>query len=177
MHGIQLWVALPEGNEEDEPTFFHYPQDAIPVVVRRGAILKVLVGSAFGAESPVKIQSPMFYVDASLESGATLQLEKRHTANVHSFYLLTGNLLVGEQTLAESRMLIFEKGDDLVITANTGACFVLLGGEPLGPRTLFWNFVSSNPDRIAQAKCDWIERRFPLIPGDEEERAEMPGAQ
>jgi len=173
MHGIQLWVALPEENEEDEPAFFHYPQDAMPVVERRGVTLRVLVGSAFGVESPVKIHSPMFYVDASLEPGAMLQLEK--ACSERALFLLTGRLSVGEQALAEPRMLAFEKDDEPVITTHAGARFVLLGGEPLGPRTLFWNFVSSNPDRIAQAKRDWIEHRFPLIPGDEEEYAEMPG--
>jgi len=164
---------LPEENEEDDPAFCHHPQDAIPVVARRGVTLRVLVGSAFGAESPVKIHSPMFYVDASLEPGAALELEKAYSER--ALFLLTGSLWVGEQALAEPRLLVFEKDDDLVITTNAGARFVLLGGEPVGPRTLFWNFVSSNPDRIAQAKRDWIERKFPLIPGDDEERAEMPG--
>jgi len=173
MHGIQLWVALPEENEEDEPAFSHYSQDSIPAVKREGVTLRVLVGSAFGVESPVKIHSPMFYVDASLEPGAMLQVEKAYSER--ALFLLTGRLSVGEQALAEPRMLAFEKDDELVITTHAGARFVLLGGEPLGPRTLFWNFVSSNPDRIAQAKRDWIEHRFPLIPGDEEEYAEMPG--
>ncbi|WP_207787782.1 pirin family protein [Candidatus Thiosymbion oneisti] len=173
IHGIQLWVALPEENEEDEPAFFRHPQDSIPIVARKGVTLRVLVGSAFGAESPVEIYSPMFYVDASLESGATLQLEKAYSER--ALFLLTGSVSVGEQVLAEPRMLVFEKDGDLVIRTDLGARFVLLGGEPLGPRTLFWNFVSSNPERIAQAKRDWTERKFPLIPGDEEERAAIPG--
>jgi len=175
IHGIQLWVALPKEHEEDDPAFFHHPEDAIPVVARKGITLRVLVGSAFGAASPVKVHSPMFYIDASLEAGATLRLEK--TYSERALFLLTGSILVGEQALAEPRMLVFEQDDDLVLATTAGARFVLLGGEPVGPRTLFWNFVSSDPDRITQAKRDWIERKFPLIPGDEEEHAEMPGEQ
>jgi len=117
----------------------------------------------------------MFYIDASLEAGATLRLEK--TYSERALFLLTGSILVGEQALAEPRMLVFEQDDDLVLATTAGARFVLLGGEPVGPRTLFWNFVSSDPDRITQAKRDWIERKFPLIPGGEEEHAEMPGEQ
>jgi len=123
----------------------------------------------------VKVHSPMFYIDASLEAGATLRLEK--TYSERALFLLTGSILVGEQALAEPRMLVFEQDDDLVLATTAGARFVLLGGEPVGPRTLFWNFVSSDPDRITQAKRDWIERKFPLIPGGEEEHAEMPGEQ
>ena len=62
-----------------------------------------------------------------------------------------------------------------VITAVTPAIVMLLGGEPVGPRFIEWNFVSSSKDRIEQAKADWRAGRMKLPDADHDEWIPLPG--
>jgi redox-sensitive bicupin YhaK (pirin superfamily) len=173
MHGIQLWVALPLAHEETEPEFFHHPADTIPAVTLPGAALRVLAGSAYGQTSPVKVFSPLFYVDAHLDAGAELELPADYPER--GAYLASGSITCGREVLHEPRLLVFRAGQRAVVRATSDARLVLLGGEPLeGPRHIWWNFVSSSQARIERAKQDWAERRFPLVPGDEEEFIPLP---
>jgi redox-sensitive bicupin YhaK (pirin superfamily) len=173
IHGIQLWVALPLAHEEREPEFFHHPSETIPRVTLPGAVLRVLAGSAYGQTSPVKTFSPLFYVDAHLDAGAELELPADYPER--GAYLASGAITCGRETVHEPKLLVFRAGQSAVLRATSDARLVLLGGEPLeGPRHIWWNLVSSSQERIERAKQDWAERRFPLVPGDEEEFIPLP---
>ena len=173
LHGIQLWVALPAAHEEVPPAFFHHPAATIPSVDAPGVHLRVLAGSAYGKTSPVQVFSPLFYVDARLDAGADLELPG--DAPERAAYVVSGSVRAGREVITEPKLLVFRAGQRAVIHADTEARVLLLGGEPLeGPRHIFWNFVSSSPERIERAKRDWAERRFPLVPGDEEEFVPLP---
>ncbi len=166
LHGLQLWIALPQDHEETEPSFFHHPEVALPLIRRGETTLRLIVGSAFGATSPVKTFSPMFYLDAPMAEGAQFDLPPEYTER--AVYAVTGTVEVAGQALQEGQMLVLPAGTTAGIRALTNARAVLLGGEPVGPRFIWWNLVSSSRERIEQAKRDWAEGRFPQVPGETE---------
>jgi redox-sensitive bicupin YhaK (pirin superfamily) len=173
LHGIQLWVALPAAHEETAPAFFHHPAASIPSVEFSGVRVRVLAGSAYGKASPVQLFSPLYYLDAQLDAGAELELPS--DLPERAAYVASGSIRTGHEAIDEPKLLVFRAGQRAVLRAVSAARVLLLGGEPLeSPRHIFWNFVSSSPERIERAKRDWAERRFPLVPGDEEEFVPLP---
>ncbi|MCC6623044.1 MAG: pirin family protein [Deltaproteobacteria bacterium] len=173
MHGLQLWVALPRALEEVEPAFDHYPAHTLPVVGDAGVVARVLAGSAYGVASPVRSASPTLYLDVTLPAGGSIELPADYPER--AAFVVQGELIVGSERGAVRQMLVFREGARPMLSAEVPTRFVVIGGEPLdGPRHLWWNFVSSRPERIEQAKADWREGRFGLIPGDEHERIPLP---
>lgn len=170
--GIQSWVALPEAHEESEPFFKHHAQSELPVLEEGGKIVRVIAGSLFGKSSPVKSYSEIFYADAQLEAGASLPLDAEHEER--GLYLVKGEIEVAGETFERGRLLVFRPGDRVTIKAVTPARFMLLGGANLGPRHIWWNFVSSRKERIEQAKEDWKSGRFGTVPGDDKEFIPLP---
>ena len=168
-HGLQLWAALPKANEEDQPSFTHTPQADIPVVRLDGAVVKVLIGTAFGQTSPVRTYMQTIYLDAALEAGRELRLEGLPAEA--AIYPVSGEVLVDGVALAPHTMALLDSGAAPVVTAGSGGPvqLVVIGGEPLdGPRFIFWNFVSSSKERLAQAGEDWSAQRMGQVPGETE---------
>jgi redox-sensitive bicupin YhaK (pirin superfamily) len=167
LHGIQSWVALPADAEETAPAFHHHPADTLPVIARDGVTMRLIAGSAFGAVSPVTVFSPMFYVDADFGAGSVLGLSDEHEER--AIYVVDGSVSVAGQSVAAGTMAIFKSDAEIEIRAGQPARVMLLGGASFGEkRHIWWNFVSSSPERIERAKADWRERRFPAIPGETE---------
>ncbi|RPI47023.1 MAG: pirin family protein [Betaproteobacteria bacterium] len=159
-HGIQSWVALPTECEEIEPAFSHHPAADLPTAQEGGVTLRVIAGEALGLKSPVRAHSPLFYVHAELEPGATLQVPNEYTER--AAYVVSGTLEAAGQRHEPSRMLVFSPGSPVLLTAHSRSVVLLLGGEPLGERYIEWNFVSSSRERIEQAKDDWRAGRMKL---------------
>ena len=167
LHGLQVWVGLPTADEEAEPSFQHYPPATFPRFQVDDAAVRVLVGEAFGVRSPARTCSPILYADADLPAGGRLTVPA--DAPERAVYLVVGEVQVAGEVYAAPRMLVFRPGVDVVLESATGAHFVLLGGAPLdGPRHLAWNFVSSRPLRIEEAKKAWKNGEFPPVVGDDE---------
>ncbi|HLU40393.1 MAG TPA: pirin family protein [Planctomycetota bacterium] len=171
LHGLQLWVALPEADEGIEPSFAHHPEVALPAAERDGVTVRVLAGSAFGLASPVAARSLLVLVDAAMPAGTELRLP---AAEELAAYVVEGAVHVGALRGEAGRLLVFTPGAEVCLRAVLPARVVLLGGAPLGPRHMDWNFVASDPARIERAKRDWEEGRFPVVPGDEHERVPLP---
>jgi redox-sensitive bicupin YhaK (pirin superfamily) len=165
-HGFQLWSALPAEHEEDAPSFSHTPASAIPVVELPGATVRVLVGSAFGATSPVATLSPTLYVAMELEAGALITIPD--AAQERGIYSVDGALEVDGEALPAGEMLVLAAGSTPMVCAKETTRVMLLGGAPLGHRHMVWNFVSSRKERIVQAQDDWEAQRFPTVPGETE---------
>lgn len=166
-HGLQLWTALPIEHEETEPSFSHTPAEAIPECSVGDGRVRVLVGEAFGAASPVPALSPTLYLDLWLPAGGRMELPP--LAPEQALYTVEGELEVDGEPLAERKMAVLEAGQPTVLFAPAGARAVLVGGAPLdGPRHMWWNFVSSRKDRILQASADWEAQRMGEVPGDPE---------
>lgn len=173
VHGLQLWIALPTAHEEVAPAFHHHPADTIPAAQQPGARLRVVAGSAYGVTSPVQTLSPLFYVEAHLERGATLELPADYAER--AVYVVTGSISCDGQDYGSGAMAVFRANATAAVTALEAAHVMFLGGAPLdGERYVWWNFVSSSQQRIEQAKDDWRNRRFPLVPGDETEFIPLP---
>ena len=167
LHGIQAWVALPVELEETEPRFEHYPAEDVPEVNLDGVKLRVIVGQAYGAASPVRASSETLYVEANLDADANLLLPAG--IDELAVYVVNGDIDVGDCPVTAGRMAVIEAGSDAVARARTTTKLMLLGGASLpGQRYLWWNFVSSSKERMEQAKKDWREQRFGEIPGETE---------
>ncbi len=170
--GIQSWVALPEAHEESEAFFKHHAEAELPVLEEGGKIVRVIAGQLYGKASPVNTYSEMFYADAQLSAGASLPLGVEHEER--GLYLTSGEIEIAGDRFERGRLLIFRPGDAVTIKARTPARFMLLGGASLGPRHIWWNFVSSRKERIEQAKEDWRAGRFGVVPGDDKEFIPLP---
>jgi redox-sensitive bicupin YhaK (pirin superfamily) len=167
MHGLQAWVALPEADEETEPSFAHHGPEDLPTYEGGGLWARLVAGKAFGAEAKVKTHSPLFYVHWRLEAGATAQLGPEYPER--AAFVAHGEVEVDSRVFGPGQMLILTPGQSVLFTAVTPCEMMLLGGEPLGPRFLEWNFVSASRERIAQAKADWRAGRMKLPDADNEE--------
>ena len=165
-HGLQLWVALPEAHEEAAASFVHTPADAIPSAQVDGAEVRVLIGEAFGQHSPVQPLSPMLYLDLALAPGARLPLSAQ--AAERAVYSVDQDFLLDGEAVPAFTMVVLSPGSSPLLAAPRGARIALVGGEPLGHRYLWWNFVSSRRERIEQAQDDWDAGRFEGVPGETE---------
>ncbi|NPC56730.1 pirin family protein [Caenimonas soli] len=166
-HGLQLWTALPLDHEEDEPSFSHTPASAIPEVALGDAKVRVLIGQAFGASSPVAVFSQTLYLDVTLPAGGSIELPA--LAPELALFPVLGEVSVDGELLAPQAMAVLQPGASTVVTAGGPARFVVIGGEPLdAPRHMWWNFVSSRKERIIEASADWEAQRMGQVPGEHE---------
>ncbi len=169
---IQTWVALPEKDEEAAPSFNNYKPEQLPIHTDTGVWMRLIAGNAYGLGNDVKTNSPLFYLHVVLEKGARFGLPKEHSER--GFYVVKGSVSVSGVTYPEGLMLVFTKGVDPMIVANENTTLMMLGGEPLGERFIWWNFVSSRKERIEQAKEDWKQGRIFLPPTDNDEFIPLP---
>lgn len=171
INALQLWLALPEADEETAPAFYHYERDAIPEVVIDGVQVRVMMGTAFSVTSPVKTFAETVYFEALIPAGASLDLPE---IEERALYVVEGELNLDGETVPQHSMAVLTRKQGLRIRASKASRVALIGGEQLGPRHIWWNFVSSRKQRIEQAKKDWREGRFPRVPGDEDEYIPLP---
>ncbi|HEY0427153.1 MAG TPA: pirin family protein [Pyrinomonadaceae bacterium] len=170
LFGIQSWVALPIKDEETSPTFFHYESGELPVIKDKGKTVRIIAGSLYGAQSPVKTFSEMFYADVLLESGSRLQIPTEHEER--AVFIVDGSIefLPGNSMFNAGQLIVLKPGEEVVLSAasSSAARLMLFGGEQMEKRHIWWNFVSSSKERIEQAKIDWKEGRFKAVPNETE---------
>jgi hypothetical protein len=172
MHGIQAWVGLPTADEETDPSFKHHGAEDLPTYEDGGMWARLIAGEAFGAKANVKVHSPMFYVHWRLRAGAKAQLGAEYPER--AAFVVSGEVEVESQAFHAGQMLVFKPGQPVLFTAKSDAVVMLLGGVPIGPRFIEWNFVSSSKDRIEQAKADWRAGRMKLPDLDHDEFIPLP---
>lgn len=169
---VQTWVALPEAAEEDAPTFINYQPDALPIFTDTGVWMRLIAGDAYGLTNGVATHSPLFYAHVVLQAGARFGPPRGYPER--GAYVAKGSVEVNGHTYGVGQLLVFSKGVDPILIAKESSTLMLLGGEPLGERFIWWNFVSSNRERIEQAKADWQAGRIPLPPNDNAEFVPLP---
>jgi redox-sensitive bicupin YhaK (pirin superfamily) len=169
---IQTWVALPERDEETSPAFDNYKQAQLPVFTDTGVWIRLIAGDAYGLNNKVKTRSPLFYLHVVLDRGARFGLPKGQPER--ALYVVKGSVEISGTTYAMGQMIVFTASADPVIVARESTTLMLLGGEPLGERFIWWNFVSSRKERIEQAKADWKAGRIVLPPTDNLECVPLP---
>ncbi len=169
---FQTWVALPEKDEESDPAFNNYQPAELPVFTDTGVWMRLIAGNAYGVTNNVKIHSPLFYIHVMLDKEARFGLPREHSER--GVYIAKGSVEVSGTTYPAGQLLVFTKGVDPLIVAKETSVLMLLGGEHLGDRHIWWNFVSSRKERIEQAKADWKEGRISLPPADNLEFIPLP---
>src|SRR5262245_47844397 len=174
LFGIQAWAALPKSHEEQAPTFDHHGADDLPGISGEGKDVRVIIGRAYGATSPVAYPHAAFYADAALAPGATLPLDPDY--DERAIYIAAGEVDIAGDRFGVGRLLVFRPGDRISIKALAQSRLMLLGGEAVdGPRHIWLSFVLSSEERIQQASEDCRAGRFALVPGDEKEKIPLPG--
>ena len=173
IHGLQMWVALPQAKEEMEAGFAHHETAEFPMVEDDGKTVRVVVGSLYGASSPVPVVHETMFGDVYLKAGAKLPLDADHEER--ALYVIDGVIDIAGDKFEPGRLLVFKPGDRIDVAAMSNAHVVILGGAPMdGSRHIWWNFVSSRKERIEQAKADWKAGHFDKVPGDEIEFIPLP---
>lgn len=172
--GMQTWLALPDGKEEIDPAFEHVAADDLPLVEDGSVSARVIMGSLWGATAPTTQQAATIYADILMNAGSSLPIEAE--ADERAVVVAMGDARLDGEALDRYSLYILKPGQAMTLRADSDARVMLLGGEAfVTPRHLWWNFVSSSRDRINEAKNDWKERRFPLVPGDSAEFIPLPG--
>ena len=176
VHGLQSWVALPKEAEECAPEFFHHAAASLPEFKFPGVHIRLVAGRMLGHEAPVKIYSPLFYAAITMQPGSSFILPNDYRER--ALYLLSGDIRIGNTRIVEKTLPVFHPGDTITLEAQSLSQLMILGGAPLSePRFIDWNFVSSSQERIEQAKKDWQQQRFGVIPGDDKEFIPLPETQ
>ncbi|TIP30644.1 MAG: pirin family protein [Mesorhizobium sp.] len=171
--GLQTWLALPDDKEEVDPIFENTAAMRLPEIDAEGVSGRVVIGAFSGLRSPVVTASDTLYADLSLAPGASVKIPA--DAEERAIYTLQGEVSISGDRFPAERLLVFRPGDEIVVSSEGGAHFMLFGGASLGSkRYIWWNFVSSSKERIEQAKEEWKTGRFDIVPGDEEEFIPLP---
>lgn len=166
LHALQLWIALPSTDEQTDPQFQHYEATAIPVITVNKSSIRVMMGEAYGIKSPVRTFSQTLYAEVNLKAGETISLPEDNEEL--ATYLVSGNIEFKEIALPLHSMVTFKDSKGVALNAKEDSTIIIIGGTPIGKRTVWWNLVSSRKDLIEKAKLDWQEHRFPKVPGESE---------
>ena len=166
LHGIQSWMALPHGQEECDPDFVHFPADCLPRLERDGVDVCVIMGEAYGQESPVTQYAPTLYLELKMPAGSSIGLPDHYQQL--AAYVVDGEITSGGRSLAPGEMAVASAAATMKLEAAAASHVMVIGGAAFERRHIWWNFVASSKQRIEEAKDDWRENRFGTVPGDDE---------
>lgn len=171
LHGLQVWLALPQAREEGEPSYSHHPAASLPRSEAMGVQITLIAGSGFCLQSPVPMHSPTLYAELKLQAGASLLIPAEHRER--ALYLIEGEARLEDSELPLRSLAVLPEGEELLLSACGECHLALIGGEPLGPRRMYWNFVATDAALLERAKRDWANGDWPAVPG-ETARIELP---
>lgn len=171
MHGLQTWVALPAEAEELTPSFRHAAASEIPTDNLGSSTVRVAVGSGWDLDAPIRGSSPLVLAEVALRDGSPFPIVTDHPEL--AVIALDGAVRVNDEVVTAGQLAVLRP--EVTATLSGSGTAIVLGGEPVGKRHIWWNFVHSDLDRIEQAKADWNAQRFPIVPGDHEPYVPLPG--
>jgi redox-sensitive bicupin YhaK (pirin superfamily) len=166
VEGLQTWLAMPEADAESAPSFQHVPAAEVPRVHRDGVDIAIVAGQAFGLRSPVRTCVATLYASLAFSPGGVLTLDDEHEER--AVYPLAPGLTLDGVPLAERQLHVLQGPGAVRLESAAAARAMLLGGAPVGPRVLWWNFVATTRERIELAKADWAAQRLGAVPGESE---------
>lgn len=168
LHGIQIWVALPKELEETEPSFTHIESGELPEWEEDGLKYKLIAGEIAGRKSGVPVHSKLFLIEIKSKKGGKVKIGK-HLFGESGLYILEGKIKDGGHVYEEKHMLIAKDTNLCEFEMEENTVVYLFGGEPFPEeRFIYWNFVSSNREKIEEAKQRWLGQTFPKVPGETE---------
>ncbi|MDX5479514.1 pirin family protein [Fontibacter flavus] len=168
LHGLQIWVALPKSLEESEPTFTHIEAENIPSWQEGPVSFKLIAGEAFGKKSPVPVHSKLYFIEIKSSSGQKINIGD-DLYGESGLYILEGSVDIEGNSYEPKQILIAHNSKLCEFEIGENSTVYIFGGETFPEeRFIDWNFVSSSKERLKEAKEDWIEQRFPEVPGETE---------
>ena len=175
VNGIQVWVALPEEHEDTTPSFVHHPSDTLPEFNVDEISIKLLIGSFLNFKSPVQTHSPLFYYELKMPKGSALKIPPQAET---AAYVVDGKITVDGVDVEQYSMAVSKKCQPLFLEAGTNSRVMILGGEPVGERFIYWNLISSSKEKLEAAKKNWADGpgspQFGKISGDDSEYIPLP---
>jgi len=173
MFGMQTWLALPDGKEEMGPAFENVGAGDLPLIEGDGVEARVIMGNLWGQTAPTTCHAETIYADILLYAGGAIPIDAE--ADERAVMLVDGDGALDGVSLEKYMLYVIAPGAKVSLSSLSGGRAMLLGGEAFATeRHVWWNFVSSSKARIEQAKADWYEGRFPLVPGDPDEYIPLP---
>lgn len=166
LHALQCWIAATDAAEDAAPAFVHLPASAVPRVLSPGIELRVIAGAGFDREVGMDGEAPC--VIAVLRLANRMRFEFRASHAERGVYVVSGRASVGGQECAPHRFAAIDGDRTVYVDALEPSVLVLLAGEPVGERSLWWNFVARDEARIAAASARWAAGGFDAVPGDDE---------
>ena len=174
LYGMQTWLALPDGREEIAPAFEAVSD--LPWIDGDGARAQVIMGQLWGERAPTTCHAETIYAEILLQEGGSIPIDAE--ADERAVMLVGGDATIDGVPLQLYDLVVLKPGAAMTLASRNGGRVMLLGGEAFATkRHVWWNFVSSDRERINQAKKDWREQRFPKVPGDEAEWIPLPDGQ
>ncbi|MBH9537180.1 pirin family protein [Novosphingopyxis sp. YJ-S2-01] len=171
--GMQTWLALPDGKEEIDPAFQHIGADELPILEDSGLKARIIMGELWGKTAPTTQHAQTIYADILLDAGTSVPIEAG--ADERAVLVALGDAELDGDALERHTLYVLAPGEAMTLRATSDARVMLLGGEAFATqRHVWWNFVSSSKDRIAEAREAWKAKQFPDVPGDSEERIPIP---
>jgi redox-sensitive bicupin YhaK (pirin superfamily) len=163
LHGMQLWIALPDDQEDRAPSFVHVEGAQLPSLELGVSHCRLVAGSALGKNSPVPVFSPLFLMDVKIEPGETFVFDP--DAQECGIYVASGEIhLTRGENIKSAQMAVLKQGSTVEFTAPAASQVFVFGGQPFTtPRHVWWNFVSSSKNKIEEAKRRWEADEFPPV--------------
>ena len=179
VHGLQIWIALPDSDMESEPAFYHHPGETLPTWQDGQCIYRLIAGEAYGHRSPVKTYSPLSYIAIETSGPSKIQIPNQYREN--AIYIVSGSVNIEGTDYSANQMVVFADGQHPQLDVKEPGRIVLFGGEPIGKRLIWWNFVAQDETRLQRARDDWnasIAGNFSgtpfSLPPDENEWIDLP---
>lgn len=171
LYGMQTWLALPDGQEEIAPAFEAHAD--LPTIEGSAAKATVIMGELWGKRAATTTYADTIYSEIVLEAGGSIPID--NCADERAIMLVGGEASLDGHDLGLYELSILAPGQAMTLKSQSGCRAMLLGGEAFtSKRHAWWNFVSSDRERIEQAKEDWTAGRFAKVPGDDEEFIPLP---
>jgi redox-sensitive bicupin YhaK (pirin superfamily) len=166
IHGLQIWVALPKSLEEMPPSFYHADAEDLPQWETDGIVYKLIAGSIMDKTSPVPVFSPLYFLELKSREKRTVKIGSELYGEA-GLYILEGSIESEGTTFGPKELLVAKDNSMCEFILNENSTIYFFGGEPFPEeRFIYWNFVSSDYERIEQAKNKWREQKFIPVPGE-----------
>lgn len=166
-HGYQIWVALPKELEDCEPEFHHFEAASLPEWEEEGAIFKLIAGEGYGRTSPVPVKSELFMIEIISKKGLELNTSGQLKGEI-GMCIVEGEIEACGNNIQKGNMLVSKAEDVCNVIVKPNTHLLLFGGKPFDEeRYIYWNFVSSDKEKLELAKEKWRNKEFPKVPGDD----------
>jgi redox-sensitive bicupin YhaK (pirin superfamily) len=175
LHGVQLWIALPDEVRFIQPEFAHYPH--LPNLEQDNLSITVVAGELLGLRAPTKVYSPLIGLDLHASKNEARTTLPMNPAFEYGILVLAGSAKIEEETIETGVLLYLGSGrTELALSLPKDARIFMIGGEPFEEEVLlWWNFVARSREEFVEGINDWNHhRRFGEVKGYQGKRLEAP---